>query len=315
MPVTLAPSAAKLAEMMRGADRPPLDALTVAEARQFFLAGQGMLSPPPPPMESVEDMSVPSPHGTIPIRIYRSLSLSGMEPATGLVFYHGGGWVYGNLESHDVLCREIATAASVIVVAVDYRLAPENKFPAPLDDCITATEWVAGNAASLGIDKDRLFVGGDSAGGNLATVVAMHARDNGIPHIAGQILIYPVTDLALDTASHADPETDVSLTSAAMHTLRSHYLSDLSQIDDWRVSPLKSPDLNRLPPAFVLTCGADPLHDEGEEYARRLKDAGNDVTYIDCPGHFHGFMGMGKMIPEANEHIGKLAGWLKQQAG
>lgn len=315
MPVTLDPSAAMLAKMMQEAGRPALETLPVAEARAQFAVAQAAGWPAPPPMQSVQDMRVPASHGTIPVRVYTPLTLPETDVAAGLIFYHGGGWVFGDLDSHDVLCKEIATKAAMVVVAIDYRLAPEHKFPAPVDDCIAATAWVADNAARLGIDGARLFVGGDSAGGNLAAVVAMDARDNDGPRIAGQLLIYPVTDLGLETASHTDPETGVTLTHSGMRWLRDHYLSDHSQIDDWRVSPLRMADLKGLPPAFVLTCGADPLHDEGEEFARRLKDAGNDVVHTNCPGQFHGFLTMGRLLPEANELIGEITGWLKQGTG
>jgi acetyl esterase len=314
MPVTLDPSAAAFAKVMKEAGRPPLHTLAPLEAREMSKLTRAAVQPEPPEMQSVEDMSVPAPHGAIPVRVYKPLTLSKTDFAAGLVYYHGGGWVIGDLDSHDVACRQIATTADSIVVAVDYRLAPEHKFPAAIDDCIAATDWVARNAAKLGIDQDRLFVGGDSAGGNLAAVVAMHARDNNGPGIKGQVLVYPVTDLAMTHASHKDPETSVLLTHDGMRWFRDHYLADHKQIDDWRVSPLRMSNLKGLPPAFVLTCGADPLHDEGEEFARRLKHAGNDVVHVNYPGQMHNFLVMGRVLPEANKLIDELAGWLKQHA-
>ena len=271
MPVTLDPDAAAVFQAMKEANRPTYDTVTPAEAREMSRATRAAVQPDPPDMAAVEDIAVPAAHGAITIRVYKPKKRSKTLPKTGfapgLVYYHGGGWVIGDLDSHDVACRQIAIEAGMIVTAVDYRLAPEHKFPAAVDDAIAATQWIAANAAKLGIDADRLFVGGDSAGGNLAAVVAMHARDNGGPRIKGQVLIYPVTDLAMNTASYRDPDTGVLLTHALMCWFRDHYLTEPAQIDDWRASPLRMANLKDLPPAFVLTVGADPLHDEGEEYA------------------------------------------------
>ncbi len=314
MPVTLDPSAAALAKMMKEAGRPALDTLPPPDARAQSAANRTAVQPDPPAMQSVEDMRIPAPHGAIPVRVFKPLTLPKADLAAGLVYYHGGGWVIGDLDGYDVVCREIATKAGLIVVSVDYRLAPEHKFPAAVDDCIAATDWVARNAAKLGIDADKLFVGGDSAGGNLAAVVSMHARDNNGPRIKGQVLVYPVTDLAMNTASYKDPETGVLLTHSLMRWFRDHYLTDHKQIDDWRASPLRMSNLKGLPPAYVLTCGADPLHDEGEEFARRLKHAGNEVIHADYPGQFHAFLTMGRLLPEANKLVGEITDWLKQRA-
>jgi acetyl esterase len=314
MPVTLDRSTTAFVEVMKAAGRPPLHTMAPSEAREMSKLTRAAVQPDPPAMQSVETMRVPAPHGAIPVRVYKPLTLPKTDLAPGLVFYHGGGWVLGDLDGHDVVCKQIATAAGFVVVAVDYRLAPEHKFPAAVDDSIAAADWVARNAAKLGIDASRLFVGGDSAGGNLAAVVSMHARDNNGPAIRGQMLVYPVTDLAMTHASHQDPETSVLLTHEGMRWFRDHYLADHKQIDDWRVSPLRMSNLNGLPPAFVITCGADPLHDEGEEFARRLKHAGNAVVHVDYPGQMHNFMVMGRVLPEAQRLVGELAGWLKQRA-
>jgi acetyl esterase len=314
MPVTLDPSAAALARMMQEAGRPPLDTLPPPEARAQSAANRAAVQPDPLPMQSVEDMRVPAPHGAIPLRVFKPLTLPKTDLAPGLVYYHGGGWVIGDLDGYDVVCREIATKANLVVVSVDYRLAPEHKFPAAVDDCIAATDWVARGATKLGIDPEQLFVGGDSAGGNLAAVISMHARDNSGPSIKGQVLVYPVTDLAMTHASHHDPETGVLLTHSLMRWFRDHYLTDHKQIDDWRASPLRMSNLKGLPPAFVLTCGADPLHDEGEDFARRLKHAGVKVTHVNYPGQFHAFLTMGRLLPEATRLVGEIADWLKQPA-
>jgi acetyl esterase len=311
MPVTLDPDASAVFNAIKEANRPAYDTLDVAEAREMSRQGRPAVQPDPPDVASVENMQVAAPHGAIPVRIYKPLTLPNTASAPGLVFCHGGGWVIGDLESHDVVCRQIATEAGIVVVAVDYRLAPEHKFPAAVDDAIAATAWVAANAEKLGIDADRLLVGGDSAGGTLAAVVAIHARDHGGPRIRGQILVYPVTDLAMTHASHHDPKTGVILTHALMRWFREHYLAGPAEIDDWRASPLRMTNLKGLPPAFVATVGADPLRDEGDEFAKRLKQAGVAVTHVDYPGQFHAFITMGRILPKAHTLIGEIAAWVK----
>jgi acetyl esterase len=311
MPVTLDPSAAQIVQLFREAGRPALDTLSPPEARIAYLMGRAVTQPEPPELQSVKPLVVPGPAGPIPIRVYTPNGVTGQDAlAPGLVFFHGGGWVIGDLDSHDIACRQLAAGAERIVVAVDYRLAPENKFPAAIDDAIAATEWIAANAMQLGIDANRIVVGGDSAGGNLAAVVAIHARDHG-PQISGQMLIYPVTDLAMSHASHRDPDTSVLLTHNVMRWFRDHYVASEADYADWRGSPLRASNLKGLPPALVITAGADPLRDEGDEYARKLAEAGNTVTHRPWPGQFHGFFTMGKVIPEANTLISDIAEWLK----
>jgi acetyl esterase len=233
---------------------------------------------------------------------------NGLSPC--LVFFHGGGWVIGDLDSHDVVCRKLACEGELIVISVDYRLAPEHKFPAAVEDAITATKWIAANARQLGIDHSRLSVGGDSAGGNLAAVVAISARAGNGPHIAGQLLIYPATDFARKHPSHSEPETSILLTHSVIGWFMNHYLGD-ADINDWRASPARATTLIGLPPAHVLTAGADPLRDEGDEYAGRLKEAGVAVTYRHFPGQFHGFFTMGKLLNQANIAASEIATWLK----
>jgi len=225
------------------------------------------------------------------------------------VFFHGGGWVIGNLETHDVVCRKLAHEGEMIVMSVDYRLAPEHRFPAAVEDAVTATKWVAANAKGLGIDASRLVVGGDSAGGNLAAVVSLHARENG-PKLAGQLLVYPATDFSRKHPSHSEPETSILLTHTVVTWFMNNYLGD-ADINDWRASPARARTLADLPPAYVLTAGADPLRDEGDEYAARLKEAGVAVTYRHFPGQFHGFFTMGKLLNQANIAVGEIATWLK----
>jgi acetyl esterase len=311
MPVVLDPDAAAVYQAFQEAGRPAYETLTAPEAREYYLTARLVVNPEPPELESVRELSIPAPHGAIPARLYTPKKLrktDGLAPC--LVFFHGGGWVIGNLETHDVACRQLAQEGELIVISVDYRLAPEHKFPAAIDDAIAATKWVAANANELGIDTARLMVGGDSAGGNLAAVVSLAAREGG-PAIAGQVLIYPATDFAMKHPSHSEPETSILLTHSVIRWFRDHYLNGAADIHDWRASPARALTLAGLPPAYVLTAGADPLRDEGDEYARRLKEAGVSVTYKHFPGQFHGFFTMGKLLDQANVAAAEIGAWLK----
>jgi acetyl esterase len=312
MPVTLDPDAAAVFKAFQEAGRPPYDSVSPAEARELYLKGRLVTNPEPPELKSMQPLSIPSPTGSIPARIYTPMKLrqaDGLAPC--LMFFHGGGWVIGDLDSHDVVCRKLADEGQLIVISVDYRRAPEHKFPAAADDAIAAVKWIAGHAKQLGIDASRLIVGGDSAGGNLAAVVAISARDGNGPAIAGQLLIYPATDFAMTHPSHREPETSLLLTHSVIRWFRDQYLSGPADIDDWRASPARASTLSRLPPAYVLTAGADPLRDEGDEYARRLKEAGVPVTYRTFPGQFHGFFTMGKLLQQANLAAAEIGVWLK----
>jgi acetyl esterase len=310
MPVVLDPDAAAVYKAFQEAGRPAYETLTPPQAREYYMQARVVSNPEPPELLSAEPLSIPAPHGAIPARIYTPKQLrtkNGLAPC--LVFFHGGGWVIGNLESHDVVCRKLADEGALMIVAVDYRLAPEHRFPAAVDDAIIATKWVAGNARGLGIDASHLVVGGDSAGGNLAAVVSLEARENG-PKIAGQMLVYPATDFARTHPSHSEPETSILLTHTVITWFMNHYL-DGADIRDWRASPSRAKTLAGLPPAYVLTAGADPLRDEGDEYAARLKQAGVAVTYRHFPGQFHGFFTMGKLLDQANVAVSEIATWLK----
>jgi acetyl esterase len=312
MPVTLDADAAAVYKAFQEAGRPAYETLTPDEARAYYLAARPVTNPEPPDLAEVTDISIPASHGAIPARLYRphNARLAG-SLAPALVFFHGGGWVIGNLDSHDVVCRTLAHAGELIIISVDYRLAPEHKFPAAVDDAVTATQWVAVNARSLGIDAARLSIGGDSAGGNLAAVVALAARDGKGPAITGQVLIYPATDFAMGHPSHSEPETSVLLTHSVIRWFRDHYLTSAADIHDWRASPAKAATLVGLPPAYVLTAGADPLRDEGDDYARRLREAGVPVTHRNFPGQFHGFFTMGKLLQQANVAATDIGAWLK----
>ena len=312
MPVTLDPDAAAVFKAFQEAGRPPYETVSPAEARELYLKGRVVTNPEPPELKSVAPLAIPSPTGPIPARLYTPMRLrktNGLAPC--LVFFHGGGWVIGDLDSHDVVCRKLADEGELIVVSVDYRLAPEHKFPAAVEDAIAATRWIADNAKQLDVDASRLTVGGDSAGGNLAAVVAISARDGNGPDIAGQLLIYPATDFALTHPSHGEPETSILLTHSVIRWFRDHYLNGAADVHDWRASPARAKTLIGLPPAYVLTAGADPLRDEGDEYAHRLKEAGVPVTYRSFPGQFHGFFTMGKLLQQANVAAKEIGAWLK----
>src|SRR6202165_2915706 len=301
MPAVLDPDAAAVYKAFQEAGRPPYENGTPAEARALYLKGRVVSNPEPPELADVKPLSIPAPHGAIPARIYTPKTLrkaNGVAPC--LVFYHGGGWVIGDLDSHDVVCRKLADEGELIVISVDYRLAPEHKFPAAVEDAITATTWIACNSKQLDLDASRLSIGGDSAGGNLAAVVAISARDGNGPAIAGQVLIYPAIDFALTHPSHSEPETSILLTHSVIRWFRDHYLNGAADIDDWRASPARAKTLIGLPPAYVLTAGGDPLRDEGDEYAKRMKEAGVPVTYRNFPGQFHGFFTMGKLLRQAH---------------
>jgi acetyl esterase len=310
MPVVLDPDSLAVYKAFQEAGRPPYETLTPKEARELYLAGRVASNPEPPELESAEPLAIPGPHGAIPARIYTPKTLrrkDGLAPC--LVFFHGGGWVIGDLDSHDVVCRKLAHEGELIVISIDYRLAPEHRFPAAVDDAIAATKWVAANATQLGIDAARLIVGGDSAGGNLTAVVTLVARDSG-PKLYGQVLIYPATDLAMTTPSHSEPETSILLTHSVTRWFIGNYLGD-ADVSDWRASPARAKTLAGLPPAYVLVAGADPLRDEGNAYAERLKQDGVPVTYRFFPGQFHGFFTMGKLLKQANIAASEISAWMK----
>jgi len=291
---------------------PATHTLTPADARALYRDRRSFTQPAPPPVALVRDLQADGPHGAIPLRLYRPLGSSASDTLPVLVYFHGGGWVIGDLDTHDTLCRELANGAGCAVVAVDYRMAPEQRFPAAVDDCIAATRWVHAQAGELKLDASRVAVGGDSAGGNLAAVVSIAARESGDLPIAYQLLIYPATDQHRTTPSHTSNGQGYLLTTDTMNYFTGHYIPDASQYDDWRASPLLHPDLSRLPPALVLTAGYDPLRDEGAAYAERLTAAGNRATYVCFEREIHGFILMGKVLDEANTAVALCAAELKR---
>jgi acetyl esterase len=304
--------AERVLEMVRLSGRPPYETLSAPEARELFLAAGDVLAPDPPPVAEIRELSAPGPSGgAIALRLYRGGITPSDDTLPALVFFHGGGWVIGDLNTHDSLCRHLANAARCIVVAVDYRLAPEHKFPAAVEDCFAATSWIAQEAATLGIDLERLAVGGDSAGGNLAAVVSLIARDRGEPKLCRQVLLYPTADCGMTHASHDRFAEGYLLTRPTMKWFYEQYLRGPADVDDWRASPLRAADLSGVAPALVLTAGNDVLCDEGEAYARRLKEAGVPVQLRHFPDQIHGFLTMGKIVRAAQPALDDIAAALR----
>ena len=308
----LHPQAQQVCDMIVASGRPPFETLSPAEARHAYLASRQILQPDSEPVDEVLSLQAAGPAGPIPLRLYRGKGVAKDRPQPALIYFHGGGWVIGDLESHDQLCRALANATPSIVVAVDYRLAPEHKFPAAVEDAIAATGWIAGNAARLGIDAARLAVAGDSAGGNLAAVVSLDARDRGGPRLVHQVLIYPGTDMRMGWPSLERHAQQLPLTRAGMHWFVAHYLRSEADKADWRASPLMAPSLERLPPALVITAGFDPLCDEGEAYAAALRKAGVRVAHERFEGQIHGFVNMGRIIADADRAVAISAAALRQ---
>ena len=302
---TLDPEVGILLEAIEAQGAPPLESLPPEEARKAAIEGLQELAGEPEQVARVEDLQIPGPGGAIPLRVYTP---EGEGPRPSLVYFHGGGWVVCDLDTHDVVCRAIARRSGGVVVAVDYRLAPEHKFPAAVEDCYAATLWVAANAGRLGIDVRRMAVGGDSAGGNLAAVVSLKCRDEGGPLLALQVLVYPVTNLAsFDTASYRDFAEGYYLSRAEMEWFRAHYLTRLEDGAHPHASPLLAPDLRGLPPALVITAECDLLRDEGEAYAKRLEAAGVPVTCTRYPGMIHAFFSMPGALSEGRKAIMQVA--------
>jgi len=305
------PQMQRVLQRIAAAALPPFCTLAAAEARRLYRESRAALSPPVPEAAEVRDLAASGPAGPIPLRLYRGLGTEAGALLPALVYFHGGGWTIGDLDTHDIVCRTLANRARCTVFAVDYRMGPEHKFPAAVEDCVAATRWVAGQGAALGVDAARIAVGGDSAGGNLAAVVAITLRDAGGPPLAFQALVYPATDQRMDTASHARLSEGYLLTRDNMLWFRSNYLSP-ADYDDWRASPIRAADLARLPPAHIITAGYDPLLDEGRAYSDRLVAAGVPVLYECFEGMTHGFLTMGGVVAAANHALYRIGQSLAQ---
>ncbi len=303
----LDPECRMLMDQMQGVLR-PFNEMSVAEARAA-IGALAAAAGEPEVVAKIENRRLPGPKGDIPVRVYTP---AGTAPFPVLVYFHGGGWVIGNLETHDPLCRRLANAAGCLVVSVDYRLAPEHPYPAAPEDAHAATRWVAENAAALGGDPRRIAVGGDSAGGNLTAVVSLMARDRGGPRLVFQLLVYPVTDVpGTEYASYRDNAEGYFLTADMMHWFWNHYCGPEVNLTDPYLCPVKARDLRELPPALVVTAEFDPLRDEGEAYANRLREAGVPTELKRYPGMIHGFFGMGGLLTMARRATAEAAAALR----
>lgn len=313
----LHPQTQALLQLINQRSGPPLHELKIDDVRAGVRQLRRMVQPEGPPVASVEELQAETETGALPLRLYRPAAVGASLPPA-LVYFHGGGFITGDLDIYDSLCRQLTIASGCVVVAVGYRLAPEHPFPIPVTDCIAATRWVVNNAPGLGLDPSRIAVGGDSAGATLAAVVAIHARDSGDLPLAFQLLIYPAVDMHRRTRSHQENGQGYWLTRESQDFCDRHYFRDSSQHDDWRASPLLHPDLSHLPPALILTAGFDPLRDEGAEYARRLSESGNKASHVCFSGQIHGFITMGKVLDEAHTAVAlcgaEVRRWLRIEA-
>ena len=296
----LHPQAQAFVDAINALHRPSISELSVEVAREGL---KGLLPPSDEAVAAIDDFEIPGGDGQ-PVRARAYTPRDARAgPLPLVIFLHGGGWVTGDLDSHDATCRALANASGCKVVALDYRLAPEHKFPAGLHDCHAALEWLAAHAGELGIDARRIAIGGDSAGGNLAAAVALMARDRGGPPLAFQLLVYPVTHHAFDTLSYATYGDGHLLTEEGMRWNWDHYLASAADGLDPLASPLLAPDLRGLPRALVIVAECDPLCDESEAYARRLADAGVEVECRRYDGMLHAFFTLGQVFDDGKAAV------------
>lgn len=288
------------------ANSPPYSALTPADCR-----AQVTTCPEPrEPVASVHDLTIPGPGGDLPLRLYEPLHPVANDPTRICVFLHGGGWMLCDIECYDGLCRTLANSSGCLIASLEYRLSPEHKFPAALEDTYAALKWVTGLKSAAG-RAPRIAIAGDSAGGNLAAAACLLSRDHGGPHIDFQLLIYPITDFSFDTKSYHENATGYRLTRDSMEFFWRHYLQTPSDGSNPYASPLRAPSLANLPPAAILTCEYDPLRDEGRTYGARLREAGVTVEEIHLSDNIHGFLRHTDHFPQAREMIQHLGGLLK----
>ena len=297
---SLHPQIQEVLKVMAAANLRPIEAMTPAEAREQMEATARARKSEPLPVARVEERTMPGPGGPIRLRLYWPNASGAGGPVPAIAYYHGGGHVIGSLDTHDFIARNLCAGAPAVVASVDYRMGPEHKFPSAVDDCFAALQWVHANAAELGADPSRLGVHGDSAGANLAAVVALMARDAGGPPLRLQSLVYPVADYTMSTPSYEKFATGCGiLTREAMAWFQQHYLRSPADAQDWRASPIRAPNLAGVAPAIVLTAECDVLHDEGEGYAEALRRAGVAVEYREYPGMIHAFFGMVPAVDDA----------------
>jgi len=310
----LHPQTRALLDLFEKKQLPPVYTLTPSEARIAYRDRIALTQPEACRVAQVQELQVPGPGGPIALRLYRPLLRThadlGLLPV--LVYFHGGGWTIGDLDTHDTLCRELADRAGCAVISVDYRLAPEHRFPAAVEDSIAATRWVRNHAGALFLDAKRIAVGGDSAGANLAAVVAISMREADEPFLAYQLLIYPATDMRCCAPSHVTNGSGYLLTRESIAYYHNHYVQNPADDLDWRASPLLHPNLSRLPSALVVTAGFDPLRDEGLQYAQRLSEDGTPAISVCFERQIHGFITMGRLIDEANAAVNLCAAELRR---
>ena len=315
----LNPKIEQVLDMIARAKRPKLHEMTAQNARASYEKSAPILEIASAPMFALEDLRIPTRDGaTIRVRLYQAVEPSWAEPAPALVYYHGGGFTVGSDDTHDALCRMFARDGRCTVLSVDYRLAPEHKFPTAVDDAFDALTWLHTHAAEFGVDTGRLAVGGDSAGGTLATVCAVFARDAGI-ELALQLLVYPGTTGYQQTDSHSRLADGFLLSGDTIQWFFEQYVRDRSDRDDWRFAPLDgqrgAPDLSGVAPAWIATAEYDPLSDEGDAYAEKLRAAGNAATLRRYPGMIHEFFKMGGYVPEVAEAHADAAAALRAAFG
>ena len=293
------------------ASLPPFESLSVEDARAQTIERSRAGNLPTLPVAAVVNRVIPGPAGDLPVRMYTP---NGSGPFPLMVFFHGSGFVVCNLDTHDGTCRNLCSAAGCVVVSVDYRLAPEAKFPAGPDDCYAATKWAAAHARELGADPAHIVIAGDSAGGNLVAVVALMVRDRGGPALCGQLMIYPVTDYHVPGhPSYVENAEGYGLSAAGMRWFWNHYLNSASEADNPYVSPLRAANLRGLPPALIITAEYDVLRDEGERYGQRLAEAGVPTKVTRYDGMHHGFFQMYGIVEKAKKALEEAATWLKER--
>jgi len=315
----LNPKIEQVLDMIARAKRPKLHEMTAQAARASYEKSAPILEIASAPMFAVEDLRIPTCDGaTIRARLYQAVEPSWAEPAPALIYYHGGGFTVGSVDTHDALCRMFARDGKCTVLSVDYRLAPEHKFPTAVNDALDALVWLHAHAAEFGIDAGRLAVGGDSAGGTLATVCAVLARDAGIA-LSLQLLIYPGTTGYQETDSHSRLADGFLLSGETIQWFFDQYVRDASDRDDWRFAPLDgtrgAPEFGGLAPAWIATAEYDPLSDEGDAYAKKLRDHGNEVTLRRYPGMIHEFFKMGGFVPDVAHAHAEAAAALRRAFG